>query len=205
MDWRFVDNGVIYRGGIPYALRADAPPFVVPAWTDEAQRLAILDQLTELGERDPVLRDRAQRLAGEALRRTRERRPGARTPDFFVLGQVILEYVQAGGYREDRSGDENYQGPVFTLEFSGNCNDAAVLFAALARLVGMPAETFWLTQREFDGARAAEERRDHVTAGVRLNGHEVCWAEGTLEGARFCENPYRALRRLRARAANLGL
>lgn len=187
--------------GIPHAGRPDEPPFEIPAWTDEAQRLEILDELVLQGMTSPELRADARELYAIALGRTRARTPGALRPTEHDVGQTILEFVQAGGYRRDPPG-EWYQGALYTRKYAGNCNDTAVLYAVLANLCGLPAEVWWLKQ---DVLRAT---LDHVTVAVRHNRASVCWAETTVPGAVYCENPYRALTRTRANAqtaANLGL
>lgn len=188
--------------GIPHAGRPDEPPFRVPDWTNEVQRIDMLDELVLLGMQSEQLRADARELYAVALYRTRQRVPSATRPSEEDIGQVLLEFVQAGGYRADPAG-EWYQGPEYTRFYAGNCNDTAVLYATLANLCGLPAEVWWLKQDQIPGARL-----DHVTTGVRHERAEVCWAETTIPGARYCENPYRALTRTRAAAryaANLGL
>lgn len=146
-----------------------------------------------LGMTSAALRQDARELYALSIARTRATIPAATRPDPNILGQTILEYVQSGGYRPDPPG-EWYQGPEWTREYAGNCNDLAVMFATLANLCGLPAEVWWLKQDALGASL------DHVTVGVRLNSAQVCWAESTVPGARYCESPYRALQRTRAGA-----
>jgi transglutaminase-like putative cysteine protease len=184
--------------GIPHGLRADAPPFRIPDWVPHALRLDLLTELVETGLDDPELQACAWALYGRALARTQEIDPTALLANPDLLGQTIIEYVQSGGYRPDPPG-EWYQGPAWTLHYAGNCNDSSVLFACLARIVGLEAEIWWIDQREYKAPR------DHVTVRVTMPSGRVCWAETTLDGAAFCENPYRAAARLRPHAAPHGL
>lgn len=202
---------LVERAGSP---RGDLPDrFLVDARTPVETRVSWLLRLVEQG----AGRDAAT-FAGIAA--VCERHSAAPTTP-RTLGQALLEAQNALiTYLPDRDGQEVFQGARFSyFARTGDCEDKAVFFASVARLLGLEADVVWIDQ---PGAA-----NNHVTARVclvhrngslvddvprpwddtdpgrvRVTGAAVpvgcryAWAEPTLRGALIGENPYDVLRRL---------
>lgn len=100
-----------------------------------------------------------------------------------------LRDVQALRYVSDPAGpvDEVETDVRRVLEQGADCEERAMLLAALCAAAGVPAEVVWIVQR---GAPL-----DHVTARVDVGaGWE--WADPTIPGARVGEHPRDAARRV---------
>jgi hypothetical protein len=117
---------------------------------------------------------------------------------------AALAFVQGLRWRDDAPHVERYQSVARTLREGGNCHDRSPVLVALLLALGVPnARNAWLTQHDAP--------RNHVIAQVELDGAVCeagvcrkgwCWAETTVDGARVCEDPYDALRRVEAGDAN---
>lgn len=182
--------------GLPSA--AIQPVLIVPDTTPSTDREDLLNALADEGARDPIVRRTAIWLA------TRCALAHGRQPTDRQLAQCLLdglhELVQ---YSDDPDDREEYNRAVTTLSSSprmerspitgspkgtGDCEDLAVLYASLARALGLRSQVVWIDQ-----PRGAY---NHVAAAVCDLGAGCEWVETTLPGARVGENPYTAAERL---------
>lgn len=158
----------------------DSRPFRVPDWLTPGERIEIIAEYTRRLAHDP----RFIALGRTVLRSKPER---AQLPPYLLAwAQKNVRYV------EDPENEEWYQGPLWTLEHGGDCEEYAVIVGALFLFAGFRAGPFWLQQ---DYASL-----NHVTAVVELpdasgRGFHHTWAEGSIPGARLGEHPWDAAKR----------
>lgn len=107
--------------------------------------------------------------------------------DDEAVANALLAFVQKDiGYVDDPSG-EWYQGPIYTLERGGDCEDLVALFAALCQCAGVQSRIVWMDQ--------PHAKLNHVTAQVLIPERGWQFAETTIESARVGQHPYAAARR----------
>lgn len=144
-----------------------------------------LDAIAHAGERDPALRALAARIMRDAGANQRRR------------AELALAAVQALPWRDESPSVERYQAVSRTLRLGGNCHDRSPVLVALLRVLGVPAHDTWMNQ--------PKSERNHVMVSAVIDGADCsagvcrrgwCWAETTIKGARLCEDPYDAERRL---------
>lgn len=109
--------------------------------------------------------------------------------------ELLLSAVQLLPYVDDPTSSDIVCDPSEVIAKGGDCDDRAVLFAALAKVAGYRAVIVWQSQ---DGAP-----QDHVTVKVWRDGAWL-WADPTVPGARIGEEPHAAVDRLGRHAERLG-
>lgn len=179
---------------------AAAPFIVINDYTPSAEREEMLNALADEGAAAPEVR----RFARWAL--TRLTLELQRVPTDVEIAQAMLDMMHAlVRYEDDPVDHEEYSRAVTTLrpvagnplspithqpKGRGDCDDMAVLFAALCRAVGLHADVLWVDQK---GAPY-----NHIAAVVCVKGEAHClWVEATIPGARVGETTAEVLRRVR--------
>jgi transglutaminase-like putative cysteine protease len=144
-------------------------------------RLVWLRALAREGTQHPLVLSWAAEL---------QRRAGPR--DRAGRAQLVLDAVhRVLVYRHDDCA-ECWQSADYTLRRrEGDCEDWAVLAAALASLLDVPWKLRWLRQ--------PGSAWDHVTLELQP-GDTWEWAEPSIAGAQLGEHPYTAAARLNQRA-----
>jgi transglutaminase-like putative cysteine protease len=187
--------------------------FLVDPTTPVERRVAWLLQLVEEGSgRD------GEALSGIARVCERYAGPGAAPR---ALAQRLLDAQNSLiAYVPDPGGEEVFQAPYFSyFARTGDCEDKAVFFAAVARVMGLESDVVWIDQRGAannhvtarvclvhrrgeafrEQARPWDDRdpgRVRVTGPRPPAGCRYAWAEPTLLGALVGENPYDVLHRI---------
>ena len=174
------------------------PVLIIPDDVAKEDREDLLNAMADEGASDPIVRRTALWIA------TRGALGAGRHLSDQELAQALLdglhEFVE---YTDDPTAYEEYNRAVTSLSPAqgmpvstttgrakgrGDCEDMAVLFAALARSVGLRAQVVWLDQ--------PGQSSNHVAAAT-CEASGVChWVETTLPGARVGEHPYAAAERL---------
>lgn len=104
-----------------------------------------------------------------------------------ILALETLRAVQSLTYCKNPPNEEWMQVGDYTIDHCGDCKALSILFVALSKLLGLQAETYWITQ--------TGQEINHVTARVWLEGYPF-WADGSIRGAMLGESPYEAEPRL---------
>ncbi len=142
----------------------------VAPWT----RVALLEQLARDATAAPTVRALTALVDAAA--------------DEHERAAQVLALVHRVGYRADPPGAEVFQDADETIANGGDCEDLAVLFAAIASLVGLRAQIVWLDQQIHGHAL------NHVFARVMVDGRWID-AETSIAGALLGESPSDAARR----------
>ncbi len=108
---------------------------------------------------------------------------------------LLLSTVQLLPYTDDPTDTDRVCDPDEVIRVGGDCEDRAVLFAALCKVIGVRVVIVWQAQ---NGAA-----QDHVTTKVWVNGVWT-WADPTVPGARIGEEPHDAVARLGQHSERLG-
>lgn len=179
---------------------AAAPFLIINDFTPSADREEILNELANEGA---VARE-VRRFARWAVAKlTLELQ---REPTDLEISQALLDLEhQLVKYADDPVDHEEYSRAVTTLrpvegnplspvtgapKGRGDCDDMAVLFAALCRAAGIKASVVWVDQRGAD--------YNHIAAVACFDGEDAChWVETTIPGARVGETTSQVLRRVR--------
>lgn len=179
---------------------AQAPFLIINDYTPSVDREEILNELANEGASTREVR----RFARWAL--TRLVLELQREPTDIEIAQALLDLEhQLVQYADDPVDHEEYSRPLTTLrpvpgspvspvtkepKGRGDCDDMAVLFAALARAVGLQVNVVWVDQRGAD--------YNHIAAVACFDGEDAChWVETTIPGARIGETTSQVLRRVR--------
>ena len=94
--------------------------------------------------------------------------------------ELLLSTVQLLPYKPDPAGVDVVCPPERTMAEGGDCEDRALLFAAVAKAKGASVQIVWVEQ---SGAP-----QDHVSVKIERNGAWL-WADPTVVGARIGEAP----------------
>lgn len=162
------------------ARNPNAAPFRVADTTPPRERERILTEMAQAGSRDPLVQQAAFKVR-DAYAHWASGYPNlTKLERETALAQFLLRYVQYDArYIPDPPG-EWYQGAVFTLAWGGDCEDLAVLYVAMALVLGIRARVKWIDQRDYP--------LNHVTVQISLNGAWV-YAEPSVQGAVVGESP----------------
>lgn len=165
-------------------------PFRIPdSWPPE-RRIAYLDGLVRLGLDDGQVCRTANIIADQFS-------DFSGTDRDLRVGDAILHYVQTKvPYVPDPSDEEWYQGPVYTLAYGGDCEDLAVLVAALARCAGLTSDVYWIEQ--------PAARLNHVVSRIKIGGAYL-FADASITTAFLGEHPHDAVKRSQQQFERLGL
>lgn len=178
---------------------AQAPFLIINDYTPSTDREEILNELANEGASTREVR----RFARWAL--TRLVLELQREPTDLEIAQALLDLEhQLVHYADDPVDHEEYSRPLTTLrpvpgnpispvtnepKGRGDCDDMAVLFAALGRAVGLQVNVVWVDQRSAD--------YNHIAAVACFDGEDAChWVETTIQGARIGETTSQVLRRV---------
>ena len=103
---------------------------------------------------------------------TAVRQAGVRSHNHLGEIAALFNFVRDRiDFRGDILGSETLQGPRATLELgAGDCDDRAILLAALIRSIGLPAD---LAFRVIGADRRRPGRFSHVFVVVRLMGRAI--------------------------------
>lgn len=152
------------------------------------ERMAWLDRLANDAWRGPACRTLAGRVWINAQQRLRAQSAtvGAATTALAVALEAQLA-VQSLPYVPDPPGEDVYQSADETIARGGDCEDLAVLFVGLVRMLGA-TQALPLGAKVFFMPRPGAPQ-DHITALVRLARGPWLWAECSVRGARLGEYP----------------
>ena len=109
----------------------EAKTYHLPAWgeTSDPKRIAILRRIALAGGRDP----RVATVAIGVLKTN-----GVQPRDYVGQGRALLKFVQSRIYYANEPG-ERLQDPAYTLRVGyGDCDDMALLLAALCESIRLP-------------------------------------------------------------------
>jgi hypothetical protein len=174
-----------------------AAPFAIDGSTPVCDRVNLMLAMAAQGQHDPSLIALAAEVQRNANRLCDAVRAGAAHDPAWadalrtqwgcarVLACECLLAAQSVPYVAGPSGVDQYQPVAWTLAHGGECKAKAVLFAALARRLGLDAWPEWITQ---DG-----QPLNHAVGVVRLDPPRPMWADGSIRGAALGESPYEAL------------
>lgn len=164
------------------ATAPQAPPWRVPDHASPAWRTETLQRMAEAAAHTTPVR----RTVAAAAQELAQRRFAGSDPPLRQLARVLLWFVQGLPYVDDTSGEEWFQGVLYTLQHGGDCEDLSALLVALALAAGIPARVEWLDLQGSQGATM-----NHVA--VRLGPHGE-WAETIVPGAQLGVHPLDAAR-----------
>lgn len=174
-----------------------AAPFAVDGSTPVCTRVDLMRAMAAQGQHDPALIVLAGEVQRNADRLCDAVRAAALRDAVWaaalrvqwgcarVLACECLLAVQSVPYVAGPDGVDQYQPVAWTLSHGGECKAKAVLFAALARAVGLDAWPEWITQEG--------QPLNHALGVVRLDPPTPMWADGSIRGAALGESPYEAL------------
>jgi hypothetical protein len=178
---------------------SQAPYLIINDFTPSADREEILNELANEGAAAREVR-RFARWAVAKLTLELQREP---TDTEIAQALLDLEH-QLVQYADDPVDHEEYSRALTTLrpvggnpispvtgapKGRGDCDDMAVLFAALCRAVGIKVNVIWVDQRGAD--------YNHIAAVACFDGEDAChWVETTIPGARIGETTPQVLRRV---------
>lgn len=190
---------------------------VIPDTMPPRERVERMERLVAHGASLPVV---------AALARQWSRAAG--TDDPRAVAQALLDRINAEVAYELDCGNGGcevlWDVPTILRERRGDCKKRSVLFAALARTLGLPTRAVWIDQ-ETSGAdlnhvaaqvcgavdrvkRATMPNAPRHAAQVIVPNGPTCdggweWVETTISGARVGEHPYDAQARLGVQRADL--
>lgn len=149
-------------------------------------KIALLERAAKLDARkDPQIRQRAlSALSGVPRGADGRYLPSVAAKRLHALVRDAVPYVGEGV--------ETFQSTDVTMRFGGDCDDSARALYAHAFAVGHPVKLDTLTS-----CRGGVCAKSHVACKL-WDGREWQWAETTLRGAAFGEEPRHALRRLKS-------
>lgn len=173
-------------------------PFRVPDATPVCDRVALLTRLSAEGVGYAAvarLADAARARVGALYAALAAAAPDvAARPDTVprLYALEALRVVQSLPYVPGPAGQEWCQSADYTARHGGECKALSVLYAAVARRLGLRVEPVWITQTGRD--------LNHVAARVRAGGvgRPWLWADASMRGAMLGESPYEAAARLDA-------
>lgn len=166
------------RGGCDLSLA----PYRVSDELSPEMRVRILTAMARSGARS----EKICAAADVALSKYLPKGFSLEEADDEAVANALLTFLQNDvGYVDDPAG-EWYQGPMYTLERGGDCEDLAALFAALCQCVGVQSRIVWMDQ--------PHAKLNHVTAQVLIPERGWQYAETTIASARVGQHPYEAAR-----------
>lgn len=126
--------------------------------------LAMMRDLALTGAKDPAVRETAIRVV-QGSRTAREHDPASQLGALFAFVRDRITFIG------DVAGVETLQSPRYTLRVrAGDCDDRAVLLAALARSINAaPGMRF----RAIAANRAAPRQFSHVYVVARVDGRDL--------------------------------
>ena len=178
--------------------------FIVPNTTSVPHRLVMLEDLVELGSKDPRVVD----LANRALRNN----PADPLSELLNALHQLVEFTPDCG----DGTCEQFQRAEHTLfdRGKGDCDDMAVAYSAMARAIRFASRVVWIDQPDKPNNHVASQAcapirpasaiQQNYAAMVHSNpssptcgaSHGWTWIETTLPGAMVGEHPYTAAKRL---------
>ena len=182
-----VEKRITNIGGVPthkVELDATTKAFHIPSWKDlsEKERMQMLRKIAQEAGRDP----RIATLAVQILKNA-----GVQPRDYRGQAAAILKWVQTNIYYVNEPG-ERLQDPIYTLKVKyGDCDDLALLFAALCESIRLPwrfvlsGKGRFGVERWIEGTPEKDIQFSHIYAAVGwppFNPKYWAYAEPTLKG-----------------------